>query len=452
MLPDEPALGDVVPSTDARRTPMLLGALFGLAGMGSSSAAIVLPSVAADLGVGVGVAAWTISLYVLMLAVTTAVYGRVSDLVGIRLPLLVGLAMMAGGALVAALAPTYGVLLTARLFQGAGAAAIPTLGVAILSNRFDGELRGLALGRLAGVAAAITCFGPLVGGLLADSLGWRAVMALPILGVSVLPFLWRDLTVGGTGDRLDLLGALLVALTAAGLVLLVQSPTTGVLVAVVGGFLLLVGLPAVAVWVRRRPDGFLPIDVVRNPTVVRSAVAAGAVPAAWFAQLVGVPVVLVRAGWESWQVGALLLPSVVVALLVPRAVGPLIGRVGGPRALAVAGSIASFSLVLAAVGTWMESGPLLVVAIVLTTVAFGLGQPTLGATVGEAVDSDVRGVALGIATLLFLVGGSVGSAVVAGLGDVIGIPGSLAVLAVLPLLGIVVLSPELRRTPETVLG
>lgn len=427
---------------------MLLGALFGLAGMGSSSAAIVLPSVATDLGVGVGVAAWTISLYVLMLAVTTAVYGRVSDLVGIRLPLLVGLAMMAGGALVAALAPTYGVLLTARLFQGAGAAAIPTLGVAILSNRFDGELRGLALGRLAGVAAAITCSGPLVGGLLADTLGWRAVMALPILGVSVLPFLWRDLSVGGTGDRLDLLGALLVALTAAGLVLLVQSPTTGVVVAVVGGLLLLVGVPAVAVWVRRRPDGFLPIDVVRNPTVIRSAVAAGAVPAAWFAQLVGVPVVLVRAGWESWQVGALLLPSVVVALLVPRAVGPLIGRVGGPPALAVAGSIASFSLALAAVGTWTENGSLLVVAIVLTTVAFGLGQPTLGATVGEAVDSDVRGVALGIATLLFLVGGSVGSAVVAGLGDVIGIPGSLAALAALPLLGIVVLSPELRRSPE----
>ena len=430
---------------------MLLGTLFGLAGMGSSSAAIVLPQVAADLDVGVGVAAWTISLYVLMLAVTTAVYGRVSDLVGIRLPLLVGVAMMTGGALVAALAPTYGVLLTARLFQGAGAAAIPTLGVAILSNRYQGELRGLALGRLAGVAAAITCFGPLIGGLLADTLGWRAVMALPILGVGVLPFLWRDLTVGGTGARLDLLGALLVALTAGGLVLLVQSPTTGALVAVVGGLLLLVGVPAVAVWVRRRPDGFLPIDVLRNPTVVRSAVAAGAVPAAWFAQLVGVPVVLVNAGWESWQVGALLLPSVIVALLVPRIVSPLIVRLGGPRTLALAGTIASGSLLLAAVGTAAESGPMLVLAIVLTTVAFGIGQPTLGATVGEAVAGDVRGVALGIATLLFLVGGSVGSAAVAGLGDVIGVPGSLAVLAVLPLLGLAVLSPELRRAPEPAL-
>ncbi|MGI8646057.1 MAG: MFS transporter [Nocardioides sp.] len=432
--------------SDTRRTPLLLGTLFGLAGMGSSSAAIVLPSVAADLDVGVGVAAWTISLYVLMLAVTTAVYGRVSDLVGIRLPLLVGIAMMAGGALVAALAPTYGVLLTARLFQGAGAAAIPTLGVAILSNRFDGEVRGLALGRLAGVAAAITCFGPLIGGLLADTLGWRVVMALPILGIGVLPFLWRDLTVGGTGDRLDLLGALLVALTAGGLVLLVQSPTTGVVVAVVGGLLLLVGVPAVAAWVRRRPDGFLPLSVLRNPTVVRGAIAAGAVPAGWFAQLVGVPVVLVHAGWETWQVGALLLPSVVVALLMPRLVGPLHVRLGPPLSLVVAALISTVSLLLAALGTWLVSGPVLMLAIMLTTIAFGLGQPTLGAMVGDAVDSDVRGVALGIATLLFLVGGSVGSAEVAGLGDVLGVPASLGLLALLPLAGIGVLAPVVRRS------
>ena len=78
--------------------------------------------------------------------------------------------------------------------------------------------------------------------------------------------------------------------------------------------------------------------------------------------------------------------------------------------------------------------------------SFGLGQPALIALVGDAVHADVRGVALGIATLLFLVGGSVGSAVVAGLGEVIGIPGSLAVLAVLPAVGLLVLVPDLRRS------
>lgn len=424
---------------------ILLGLLFGLAGMGSSSAAIVLPLMGEDLGVGSGVTAWTISLYVLMLAVTTAVYGRVSDLVGVRLPLLFGISLMTGGALLAALAPSYGVLLFARVLQGAGAAAVPTLGVTVLSTRYDGARRGLAFGRLAAIAAAVSCLGPLIGGIVEHAFGWRAVMALPILGVLVIPFLWRALTAEGSGATLDILGAVLVAGTAAGLVLLVQSPSTGMVVALVGLGLLVLGAPAVALWVRHRPHGFLPMSVIRNGTVVRSALAAAAIPASWFAQLIAVPALLVREGWEAWEVGLLLVPSAVVALFVPRLAGPLLERVGAARSLVVASLGAISALLLAAVGAALVSPAVLGVSAILVTVVFGLGQPALNAAVGDAVELDVRGVALGVATLLFLVGGSVGSAVVGGLSGVLGIAGSLALLALLPVLGLVALLPELRR-------
>ncbi|HEX8343382.1 MAG TPA: MFS transporter, partial [Actinoplanes sp.] len=132
---------------DARRVSVLVGLLFGLAGMGSSSAAIALPVLATDLHISTGVSAWAISLYALMLAVATAVYGRVSDLVGIRFPLLVGVGLMATGALAGSLAPDFGVLLAARILQGAGAAAVPTLGVAIITARYAGSVRASALGR-----------------------------------------------------------------------------------------------------------------------------------------------------------------------------------------------------------------------------------------------------------------------------------------------------------------
>jgi MFS family permease len=431
-------------SDDSRRVSTLLGLLFGLAGMGSSSAAVTLPLLGPDLGVTQGLAAWTISLYVLMLAVTTAVYGRISDLVGVRAPLLAGLVLMSVGALVAALAPTFGALLAARVLQGAGAAAVPTLGVAILSQRYEGRVRGFAFGRLAGTAAAVSCLGPLVGGVVEAALGWRAVMALPILGLLLVPFLWRALHAGGSGARLDVLGAVLVALTAAGMVLLVQSPSAGIAVAVVGAGLLLLGVPAVTAQVRRRPRGFLPLEVVRNPLVVRSAVAAAAVPASWFAMLIALPAVLLGVGWEAWEVGLAMVPSAVVAMLVPRAAGPLLDRIGSGRSLAVAGVTASLALLVASLGAHLTNAPLLVAAIMLVTFAFGLGQPALSAAVGDAVAVDVRGVALGISTLLFLVGGSIGSAVVAGLGGVLGMGGALLVLAVLPLLGLVVLAPTLR--------
>jgi MFS family permease len=431
---------------DSRRVSVLLGMLFGLAGMGTSSVAVTLPILGPDLGVTPGLAAWAISLYVLMLAVTTAVYGRISDLVGVRAPLLAGLVLMSVGALVAALAPTFGVLLGARMLQGAGAAAVPTLGVAILSARYAGSVRGLAFGRLAGVAAAVSCLGPLAGGVVEGLLGWRAVLALPILGILVVPFLWRALTAGGTGARLDVVGAVLVAGTAAGMVLLLQSPSAGLAVAAVGVVLMLLGVPAVTVSVRRRPHGFLPMEVVRNGVVVRSAIAAAAVPASWFALLIALPAVLLAVGWEAWQVGLAMVPSGVVGLLVPRVAGPLLDRIGAARSLATAAAASSVALLVASLGAHVVSATVLVAAIVLVTFAFGVGQPALSAAVGDAVAPEVRGVALGVGTLLFLVGGSVGSAVVAGLGGPLGMAGAVAVLAVLPVLGLLVLAPTLRRT------
>jgi hypothetical protein len=110
-----------------------------------------------------------------------------------------------------------------------------------------------------------------------------------VLGLFLVPFLWRAVPNEGSGARLDLFGAVLVTATSAGLIMVVQSPSTGAVVAVAGALLLVLGVPAVAMWVRRRPHGFLPVAVLRNSVVVRSAIAAAAVPGSWFALLIAVP-------------------------------------------------------------------------------------------------------------------------------------------------------------------
>jgi MFS family permease len=432
------------PATDAGRVAVLVGLLFGLAGTGSAGVAVALPALADDLGQTAGGSTWVISLYALMLAVATAVYGRVADLAGIRRPLAVGIALMTTGAVVGSFAPSYEVLLSARLLQGAGAAAVPTLGMAIVSARYEGAVRSGALGRVAGVAAAVSCLGPLAGGVVTDLFGWRAAVALPVLGLLVVPWLWRAVPAGGTGARLDVVGALLVALTAAGLVLLVQSPSSGLVVATAGLLLVVLGTPAVTASVRRRPEGFLPLSVVTDGTVVRSALAAACVPAAWFALLIAVPTVLVGRGWSPVEVGLALLPSAIAGLLAPRVAGPLLVRIGARRSLALSAGIAAASLAVAAGGAAAGSAVLLVTAVIGVTAAFGLGQPALMEAVGSAVHPSVRGVALGIATLVFLVGGGIGSAVVGGLAEVLTTAGSLLLLAVLPLLGVGVL---LGRNP-----
>jgi MFS family permease len=433
--PTAPAPPTPEHTDDSTRVAVLFGILFGLTSMGSAAAALAVVPMAEAYDVSVGAATWTISLYALLLGVGTAVYGRIADLRGPRGPMTFGVTMMSLGALLAAVAPWYPLHLVGRLTQGAGAAAVATLGAAVLTARYSGAVKAAALVRLAAVTAAVTSLGPMLGGALIDLFSWRAVFALPMVGLLLLPMVWPVMGVGGTGARLDFVGAAITALTAGGAVLLVQSPSVGAQVAVVGGVLLGLGAPTLWWWVRRRPDGFLPVVVLRNAVVVRSAFAAAAVPAAWFALLIAIPAVLLAEDWAAWQIGLILLPTGAVSLLMTRYTGPLLHRLGPARSLVLASALSAGALLVGAAGSSLPNAPVIVLAVTLLAVAFGIGQPALNAAVGGAVEEPVRGVALGIGTLVFLVGASVGSAVIGGLGDLIGIAETLAMLAVLPVLG-----------------
>ena len=178
--------------------------------------------------------------------------------------------------------------------------------------------------------------------------------------------------------------------------------------------------------------------------MVRSALAAAALPAAWFALLIAVPAVLSMHGWTALQTGLALIPSAVIGFLAPQIAAPLLVRLGPIRAIALSDALATVALLLAALGAIVGSATVLVFAVMLVMFAFGLGQPALTTAVGDAVPTAVRGVALGVASLVFLVGGGIGSAVVGGFGDVLGIDRSLLLLAALPSVGGLLLIPTIR--------
>jgi MFS family permease len=421
---------------------LLLGALIGLSGMGTTAVAVALPDMVQHFHVPTDRGVWVISAYAISLAVGTALYGRAADNAGVRTPITVGAVLLAVGALLAALSPSYGTLIGARRVQGAGAGAAPVLTLATLRVMYDGPVRSTALGHLAGTAVAVTALGPVAGGLLTDTFGWEAAMLFPALSLLVVSALWRTLPSGGTGARLDYPGALLVAGTAAGLVLVVQSPSIGRHALLGGAVLLALGVPAVLVRVRRRPEGFLPRAVLREPVVLRSALGAAALPASFFGLLVAIPAVLSAAGWSPLGIGFALLPGALVGIFVSRYVGRVLERIGARRSIAVAAATCVVSVLLAALGA--SGAPvLMMVAMAGVYSGFTIGQPAMAAAVAEAVPPGMDGVALGLATLVFFVGGGLGAAV-AGLGAVVGHPWSLVLLALLPVAATVVVS---RRPP-----
>ena len=125
----------------------------------------------------------------------------------------------------------------------------------------------------------------------------------------------------------------------------------------------------------------------------------------------------------------------------------MIDRLGPRRAIAVACPTAVMALLVAALGGAAESPVLLSGAVALVTVAFGVGQPAMISSVGAAVPADRRGVALGVATLVFLVGASVGAALVGGLAEVVGVPVAFCLLVVLPVAGLATLLLGDRADP-----
>lgn len=430
-----------------------LGLLFGLAGTSTSAVTVALPALADSIQVGHATATWLVSGLAVAFAVGTAVHGRLADLVGIRAPLVTGVVLMSSGALGAAASGSFAPMEVARVVQGLGAAAIPVLAAALVSTRWSGAERAVALSTVAGVSAAISALGPIIGGGLEALGGWRLAVALPAVGLLALPVLWRHAPSRGSGGRLDLPGAGFVAMAATGLVLLVQSPSSGVRVALVGAALLAVSVPATWVWSRRHPDGFLPRVVLDTPTVPRAAFTASAVPASWYALLLAVPLVLAARGWSPWTTGLVLVPGAAVGLAVPRLRRAL--PWAGHRLLTLAAALAAAALLMAATGAVLAplhtgaGAVLLGAAVALVAAAFGLGQPAMATVVGDAVPESARGVALGVATLVFMVGAGIGAAVIGGLSDLVGVGGALLVLAAFPVVGLLA-AP--RRRPAEVLA
>lgn len=424
-----------------------IAVLFGVTGMGSAAVAVALPTLADDLELTAGRAALVVSCYSLALAVGSAICGRLGDLLGIRLPLLVGLGVMVAAACAGALVDSLPALIATRTLQGLGASAIPALTLAAVQALFAGDARARALATYAGVGGTVNALGPVIGSALVGPFGWRPVVAIPLVTLALAPVAWRHLpTERQPGATLDPAGVLLVALAATGAVLTLQAATLGPAVAVGGAVLLLVAAPVVVLRSRGTPFGIVPLALVRSDAACRSLITAGSLSSAWFGMLVAVPTSLAARGWTGFQVGLMLLPAAALGVVAPRITGPALLRLGTARAQLVATTGATAAVLVAAVGTTLAHPAVLVGATLALMLSFGLGQPAMTALVADSVPVRTRGSALGLLTLCFLLGGSLGAAAVGGLGDVVGWPRSLLLLALLPALGALAFARPLRPT------
>ncbi len=381
---------------------------------------VALPSIGRELHAGVSGLQWTVDAYTLVLASLLMLSGSTADRLGRRRTFQVGLAVFSVGSLLCSLAPGLGWLVAFRMLQAIGGSMLNPVAMSIITNVFtEPRERARAIGVWGGVFGLSMALGPVAGGLLVDTVGWRGIFWVNVpVGVAaiVLTALFVPESRAPRARKLDPVGQLLVIVMLASLVYgLIEGPGSGwasaKILACFG-----ISVLALATLIGYEPRRAEPLIDVR---FFRSAPFSGAVAIAIcaFAALGGFLLVNtlylqdVR-GLSPLMAGAYLLPMAVMTAICSPLSGRIVGSVGTRLPLMVAGAaITAGGLILTQLATHTA-----VVVLLAAYVLFGIGFGMVNAPITNSTVSGMpisqAGVASGVASTSRQIGSSLGVAII----------------------------------------
>ena len=394
----------------------------GLAFVDGSVVNVGLPAIGTGLHVGTGDLSWVINAYLLPLGSLLLLGGAAGDRYGRRNLLILGTSLFGLASLLAALAPDLAWLLVGRALQGVGAALLLPNSLAILGAAYSGEARGRAIGIWAAAGAVMGAVGPVLGGWLIDTIGWRAIffLTLPVaLAAILLAFAFVKAIAGGA-PPLDVWGGLLAtgALGAITWGLTIGTGPAGWTMVAIFSCATGAILALAFFWAEhgRGEEAMMPLSLFASSSFIGLTLLTWFLYGALGALMVLVPYVLiVAAGWSGVGAGAALVPFALVMALMSPVMGGLAGRFG-PRPLLALGSFVTaigFLLLLGLktpVHYWMDAFPgILVIAMGMSGAVAPLTTAVL-----SAVDARHTGSASGLNSAVARTAGMVATALLAG--------------------------------------
>jgi EmrB/QacA subfamily drug resistance transporter len=403
-----------------RKTIVLISCCLSLliVSMDATIVNVAIPSIRADFGASAAEMQWVVDVYTLVLASLLMLSGATGDRFGRRRVFQIGLTVFAFGSLLCSLAPTANALIGARLLQGVGGSMLNPVALSIISQVFTGRVeRARALGLWGGVVGISMALGPTVGGLLIQTVGWRAVfwINLPIcLAAIVLTAIFVPESKSATMRNIDPIGQGLAVVFLFSLVFtLIEGPGMGwtstrtVAIAVLAA----VALAAFLRYERRRHDPFIDLRFFRSIPFASATVTAILAFTAWGAFLFMMSFYLQNERhYSAIHTGLMYLPIAVGALIFSPLSGRIVGRYGARPSLLTAGVLtATASLMLTTLTT---ATPMWHVLLIFTV--FGIGFAMVNAPITNAAVSgmpvDRAGAAAAVTSTSRQVGVSIGVA------------------------------------------
>jgi EmrB/QacA subfamily drug resistance transporter len=390
-----------------------------------------LPAIGASFNGNAADLQWIINIYLLPLSALLLFGGAAGDRFGRSRLLVLGTTLFAVASVACALAPNLPMLLGARAVQGIGAALLMPNSLAILGASFSGEARGRAIGIWASASAIMGALGPVIGGWLIDTVGWRAIFVLnlpPAIGAIVLALIFvRDERRSRDAVALDTLGGVLATLCLGALAwgLTLVSGASGWTTTAAGLLAAALVMMLGFLWTEKRlgANAMMPLALFGSSNFVGLTVLTLLLYGALGALMVTVPYTLIKAGgYSGTQAGSVLLPFAVVLALASPWMGRIAARVG-PRWPLGLGSlvVACGFLLLLRIGT--QTGYWLFVFPGMLVIAIGMAGAVapLTTAVLSSVDNRHSGSASGLNSAVARSAGMIATAL---LGSVLGASGA----------------------------
>jgi EmrB/QacA subfamily drug resistance transporter len=381
---------------------------------------VALPAISRGVGGGLTTQQWVVDGYLITLGSLILLAGSLSDVLGRIVILRAGLVGFGLTSLMCAFAPSAEVLIVARALQGVAGALLVPSSLALITSTFDGAARAKAIGQWTAGTTVAFIAGPILGGLLVDSLGWRWVFGINVLPIAVTLYLlgvlaFRDIREEGV--RIDYPGAVLCVLGLAGPVYaLIEQGNYGwgsplILVPLVLGVLCLAGF----IWrqkTARQPLMPLGLFSVRNFGVgniatafIYAALSIGGFVVVLFLQQV--------AGFPATLAALALLPISLLSIFLSSWFGSLAGRLG-PRWFMACGPTlggVGYLLMLSSqspVNYWTQMLP----GVVLFGVGLSATVAPLTAAILSSISEQQSGIGSAVNNAISRVAGLVGIAMV----------------------------------------
>jgi EmrB/QacA subfamily drug resistance transporter len=390
-----------------------------IVGLDSTIVNVALPDIGRTFRAPVSGLQWTIDAYTLVLAALLMLSGSTADRLGRRRVFQVGLGLFTIGSLLCSLAPGLGWLVAFRMLQAVGGSMLNPVAMSIITNTFTKPAeRARAIGVWGGVFGLSMAMGPVVGGALVDSVGWRGVFWVNIpVGIAAILFtaLFVPESKAARARRPDPIGQVLIIAMLGSLTYgIIEGPSYGWGSARILAFFAVTVIAVVAflLYEPRRADPLIDIRFFRSlPFSGATLTAVSAMSAlGGFLFLITLYLQDVR-GFRPLIAGLFLLPMAAAMAVSAPLAGRMLARSGARAPLLIAGTgIAAGGVLLTQLTNSSAPGYL-----VLAFLVFGIGIGFVNAPITNSAVSGMprsqAGVASGIASTSRQVGSSVGVAV-----------------------------------------